>query len=336
MLQNEDGSFTFTIIKDLVLEKYYGKNLSEEWYKELKEIENQVLPIQMEQFNKFVGSVLTLNILKNEKIKDEEYMKLSQNIIKKLEEWINISEKHNPLLNRFNEDLERSLQSNKKKKSIMKEYLSDNNSDNKKTSTDTSLTCYQDILKNRLISGQEESGFFTIYSIINKLQEVEGNHGACQKEYEYYTKWLNEWFTEVNKLAERADKDNATDEEKKFINELWGTLVAIHIQKEITDTILKNNKDTISNIEIFKKEFLYQEDFDKAEKWVKECFNDPKNIPFLSKWWIDPTEKSKDKETSTTKEEKSSDKETIANKKNLTDKKETIKSDKQKTDHDEL
>jgi len=324
LLQNEDGSFTFTIIKDHILEKYYGKILTEEWYKELKNIENQTLPIQMEQFNKFMGSVLTLNILKNEKFEDEKSKEISQGIIDKLKEWINTSEKQNPLLNRFNQDLEGSLQSNKKKKSIMNEYLLDNDKDNKTNSKDTSLKCYQDILKNRLISGQEKSGSFTIYSILGKLQEMQGNQGVCQKEFEYYTKWLNEWFTEVNKLAEKADKENATDEEKRFINELWGTLVALHIQEEITNSIIKTNKDTISDINTFKKEFLYQEDFDKAEKWVKECFNDPKNIPFLSKWWIDPTE-SKVKETSTTKEKEES-----------TNKKETTTTNKQTTGHDEL
>ncbi|ORX86290.1 hypothetical protein BCR32DRAFT_290139 [Anaeromyces robustus] len=319
MLQNEDGSFTFTIIKDLILDKYYGKIISEEWYKELKEIESQTLPIQMEQFNKFIGSVLTLNILKNEKFEDEKYKEINQGLIKALEEWINKTEKQNPLLSKFNQDLEGSLQSNKKRKSIMNNYLSDkdkdnNNNDNNddNNNKDNTLTCYQDILKNRLISGQEASGSFTIYSILGKLQEMEGNQGACQKEYEHYTKWLNEWFTEVNKLAELSDKDNATDEEKKFINELWGTLVALHIQKEITDNIIKIKNDSISDIETFKKEFLYQEDFDKAEKWVKECLNDPKNIPFLSKWWIDPKEPSKSKETTTntSKEEKTIDKET--------------------------
>jgi len=300
-LQNEDGSLTFTSIKEHIVDKYYGKVVSNEWSQELKEIESKALPSQMEQFNKFLGSTLTLNILNNEKF-DGEFKESSDKMVQRLKEWLSINEKQNPLLKRFHEDLESSLQYNKKKKSIISKYMSF------KGETD-SFACYQDILKDRLLSDQESDGSFTIYSILGKLREMENNSGACQKEHQRYTKWINEWFNEVNKVIGKSEKDLSDDDEKRFINSLWGTLVAIHIHDEISNEIIQSNKENISDLESFKKEFLYQDSFDKAQEWVKKCFSDPEKIPLISKWWKEPkeehhSENSEDKKNDDSKDNK--------------------------------
>jgi len=304
ILINEDGSLSFTTIKEPVIEKYYGKVLSEEWGKELKEIEGQVLPTELEEFNKFIGTSLTLNILKNEKF-ESSFQKESEVLVGRLEQWINATEKKNPLFSKFNQELQSSLQTNKKRKLVIDEFVPSSPSF---TGDKTSLACYQDLLKNKLIAEQESDGSFTIYSILDKLKDIEKSTGKCEKEYQYYVQWIKEWFVEVNNVFEKADKENASDEEKKFINELWGTLVAIHIQEETVREIIKDNKEHISNVDTFKKEFLYQKEFDKANQWVKDCFNDPKNIPLLSKWWTEPGE-SKADETKTVTDDKEESKE---------------------------
>ncbi|OUM62671.1 hypothetical protein PIROE2DRAFT_69472 [Piromyces sp. E2] len=296
LLINEDGSLSFSTIKDTVIEKYYGKVLTEEWGKELKEIESQILPSELEVFNKFIGTTLTLNILKNENF-ESLYQKESEDLIHRFEQWIETTEKKNPLLNKFGQELKSSLQTNKKRKSVINAIMPSSPSfiGNKE-----SLSCYQDILKNKLITEQEPNGSFTIYSILDKLKDLEENNGKCEKEYQYYIQWIKEWFTEVNDITEKADKENASDEEKMFINELWGTLIAIHIQEEITQEVIQANKDHITDVDAFKEKYLYQDHFDKANKWIKDCLNEPKNIPFLSKWWNEPGKFKADENKTTT------------------------------------
>jgi len=292
-LQNEDGSLTFTTLKDRVMDSYYGKVLSNEWSKELKAIQGttNALPSQIDQFNKYLGTALTLNILKNEKF-EEGFQQESEKMIQQLETWILTTETQNPIFSRFHKDLESSLQRNRKKTSILYNYMTSFKGDTE------SFACYRDILKDQLLSGQESDGSFTISSILGKLKEMEESHNsssggsggndgsACQVEYQLYPQWINEWFKEVNQVVEKSNSELTDDDsEKAFVNSLWGTLVALHLHKEISEEVIHFCKEDIVDMEAFKYEFLYQRKFDKAQKWIELCFNDPKNVPFLSKWW---------------------------------------------------
>jgi len=331
-IQNKDGSISFMDAEESVIKKYYGKVLANEWHKELEEVKSQVLPEHFEEFNKFIGSVFTLNILKNEKF-EEALEKECETLTKSIQEWVEAMEKQNPLFNKFNKNLESSLQSNKKKKSmIVNEYMDSNTFTGEKEV----LSCYKEVLKDKIVNHQEKDGSFPIFSILENLKNIEGYEGPCKKQYNYYAEWVKHWFIEVNNITEKADKENATDEEKNFINILWGTLIALHIQDEISKEFVEKYKDEITNVNAFKKEYLYQNDFDKASDWVKKCFTDPKNLPLISRWWTEPFEKLADIAKNGPEEETVDNKEETIVKVKDNEKTETTQNAKETSGHDEL
>ena len=63
-------------------------------------------------------------------------------------------------------------------------------------------------------SADYKTGKITVHMYSDEnLKDIEGYEGPCKKEYNYYSEWIKHWFIEVNNITEKADKENASDEE---------------------------------------------------------------------------------------------------------------------------
>jgi len=285
----EDGSVAFLEAKDAFISQYFSKVVVEEWSKELEEIKSQVLPSQFEEFNKYIGSVLAMNVLINVNYEEEEKLHEERDaLLRSIQKFVDGTMEKKPFFHKFYKDIHSSLRYNKKRKSMI---VNDFTNWTTFTGDKTEIKCHTEFLKDNLVKHQNEDGSFPIYSILESLKDLENYEGSCKKYYKDYSGWVKQWFIEVNNVTEKADKEKATDEEKKFINVLWGTLIAVHIQEEIVKELVEAHKKEITDEIAFKMEYLYKHEFDIASGWILKSFTDEKYRPLISKWWTEPFEK---------------------------------------------
>jgi len=323
----EDGSITFTEAKDAFIRQYFSKVVVEEWSKELEEIKRQVLPSEYEEFNKYVGSVLAMNVLMNVHYEREEALHEKRDaLLRSIQKWVDNTMTKKPFFYKFYKEIQSSLRYNKKRKSMI---VNDFTNWTTFTGDKTVINCHKEFLYDKLVKHQAKDGSFPIYSILESLRDLEGYEGPCKQYYKDYSEWVKQWFIEVNSVIEQADKEKVSDEEKQFINALWGTLIATHIQEEIVKELMEKYEEEITDEDAFKLEYLYKHEFDMGSGWTLKAFTDEKYRPLISKWWTEPIERL-EKTKKEEKEEKAEPVKTEESEKTKTTQK------AKETGHDEL